>query len=95
MDDATLMQQTMNNIMAVLRSKDGQINCPIAIPSLLYVAGFILSASKREEEPLEVVLAHCISDILFAMDTTEKLTLQHDASRMAELVINRAKGRTP
>lgn len=95
MDDTKLMQQTMSNIMAALRVRGGEINCPIAVPSLLYVVGFILSASKREEEPVENVIAHCIADILFAMQTTEKLTLQHDASRLAELVINRAKGRTP
>lgn len=94
MDDSKLIQQTMVNIMAVLRAKDGDINSPIAIPALLFTVGFILSGSKREEEPIESVLAHCISDILFAMTTTEKLALQHDASRLAELVIQRAKGGT-
>lgn len=95
MDDTKLLQQTMVNIMAALRAKDGDINCPVAVPALLFTVGFILSGSKREEEPIESVLAHCIADILFAMTTTEKLALQHDASRLAELVINRAKGRTP
>lgn len=95
MDDNKLIQQKMHEIMLALRAEDGQLDPPIAIPALLYTVGFILRATKPENESLETLLAHCVSDILLAMTTTERVFSEHEATRLAASVIDRAKGGTP
>jgi len=84
-DDQERMQVLMHRIMKALRDSDGEIQPQLAVPSLLYTTGYILSNAMRESESIHVILAKCLEDIVFGMQTT-------DAINAAMEAINKAKG---
>ena len=84
-DDQAQMQAIMHRIMKALRDPDGDIQPQLAVPSLLYTTGYILSNAMHEFESLEVILGKCVEDIVFGMQTSDAINTAMDA-------INKAKG---
>jgi hypothetical protein len=84
-DDQERMQAIMHRIMKALRDPDGDIQPQLAVPSLLYTTGYILSNAMHEGERIEIVLAKCVEDIVFGMQTSTAINTAMDA-------INKAKG---
>lgn len=79
---------TMRRVMNSLIDENGNIFPHIAIPSLLYVAGYLIAKSLREEttQPdMDAIFQNCVNDIAYAMTTSA-------VSEIADNVINKAKG---
>jgi hydroxymethylpyrimidine pyrophosphatase-like HAD family hydrolase len=80
--------KTMHSIMKAVIDENGNVFPYIAIPSLLYVAGYLIAKSLREDnEPpdIDAVLQNCINDIAYAMSTSAVFEITAN-------VINKAKG---
>lgn len=79
---------TMRRIMHSLIDEDGNIFPHVAIPSLLYVAGYLITKSLRRDgdnTSMDEILQNCVNDIAYAMTTSA-------VSEIADGVINKAKG---
>lgn len=83
--DEELLRAQMNDIIRILPDADGVIHPHIAVPALLYTTGYILFHSLREGEQLPVILAKCVEDILYGIQTSE-------TSQLTVNAINKAKG---
>ena len=84
-NDHAQMQAIMHRIIKALRDSDGEIQPQLAVPSLLYTTGYILSNAMHEGERIEGILGKCMEDIMFGMQTSDAINTAMDA-------INKAKG---